>query len=132
TEKGIYILNLENEKFTPFSQLQNKVIYDIHKDRQGILWIATRNDGLFRYDPKAEKLKNYRSGRKHNTYSLSSNQIRSITEDKAGNIWLGAYGGGVDRLDPVSGNIQNYTTENSGLSNSNILNVYADLSDNIW
>lgn len=132
TEEGVYIFNHETENFTPFALLNGKTIYDIHKDRTGVIWIATRSDGLYRYHPTQKRLKSYTAKGPHADVSLSSDQIRKLTEDSEGHIWIGAYGGGVDRLDPSTGKIAHYTAANSGLLNNNILTVYADLQDNIW
>ncbi len=132
TEKGVYEFDLETEVFTRFEPLGDSFIYSLHRDRKGVMWIGTRNEGLFRYDPRLDQLKHYQSQATYKSASLSSNQIRSITEDAAGHIWLAAYGGGVDRLDPISGRVSHYQTTNSELLTANVLTVYADLADNIW
>ncbi|MEC3880120.1 hybrid sensor histidine kinase/response regulator transcription factor [Parapedobacter sp. 10938] len=128
TEKGVYVFDLKTEQFARFEPTAENLIYALHRDKHGDMWIATRNRGVFHYQRTTGELRNYRAA----ATALSSNQVRSITEDAAGNIWLGAYGGGLDRLDPLSGEVTHYHTGNSGLLTNHVLTVYADLNDNIW
>ncbi|WP_187774963.1 hybrid sensor histidine kinase/response regulator transcription factor [Pedobacter sp. BS3] len=130
TERGVYILNLETDEFTHFAPLADKLTYDIHRDKRGIVWIGTHSAGLYRYDPQNGQIRQFTAS--HTDTSPSANQIRKITEDKSGNIWLGAYGGGVDMLNPLSLKFKHYTATNSNLSNNSILTLYADNEDNIW
>lgn len=72
--------------------LGNKFIYDILADAAGIIWIATRSNGLYRYEPTTDRLTHYDA---RNTPSIRNNQITSIYEDAAHHIWFGSIDGGV-------------------------------------
>lgn len=132
TEKGVYIFNLETEKFSFFSPIREDAIYNIYKDKKGILWIATHNSGLYRYDPSTKMIRNFRKTRDFSRYSLSSNRIQRIAEDQDGYIWLAAYGGGVDRLDPSTFSVIRYSAENSNLSSNQTIALYVDLKGDLW
>jgi serine phosphatase RsbU (regulator of sigma subunit)/ligand-binding sensor domain-containing protein len=69
-------------KFSP-----NNFISFIFEDREGIIWLATRNS-LVRFDPVTEKIERYdqRDG-------LSSSLVNSIIEDLQGNLWISTSGG---------------------------------------
>lgn len=130
TQGGIYILDLIRENFSKFPQTGDESIYDILKDRRGNVWIATKSKGIYWYNPKTKRLKNYStrsaSGR------LSSDHIRKISEDSSGRIWIGTFGQGIDVLDPVNNTISRYRTNTSNLSSNFILTLYADKQGNVW
>lgn len=64
----------------------------IFRDSQNRLWIGSRNEGLYLYDPIRESLKNFRSSAKDKT-SISNDYIISVCEDKEKSIWIGSYNG---------------------------------------
>ena len=130
TESGISILNLKKESFQDFAPLKNNVVFDIVKDDRGVLWIATKTNGLYRYDPQAKNLKNFKASNHH--AGLPSNQIRKLALDESGNLWIGTFGNGLSKLNTSNFKFTNFKTNNSGLSNNFILTVYSDLDGNIW
>lgn len=71
------------------SGLSNNIIYGIHKDRDGFVWIATEN-GLNRYN--GYDFKTFLHNASDST-SISSNVIRCFLEDNNGNLWIGTNNG---------------------------------------
>ncbi|OAQ40355.1 hypothetical protein A5893_05220 [Pedobacter psychrophilus] len=130
TESGVSILNLKKESFQDFKPLKNNLVFDIVRDSKGIVWIATKSNGLYRYNPKTKELKNFKATSQNS--GLSSNQIRKLALDKSGNLWIATFGNGLDKLNTSNFKFKNFRTENSGLSNNFILTVYSDLDGNIW
>ncbi len=130
TESGISILNLKKEAFQDFVPLKNNVVFDIVKDKKGIVWIATKNNGLYRYDPKTNRLRNFRASNQNT--GLASNQIRKLALSKSGDLWIGTFGNGLSKLNTSNFTFKNFRTDNSGLSNNFILTVYPDLDGNVW
>lgn len=63
------------------------------QDRDGLLWIGTVNNGLYRYD--GVELTRYHKGMR----GLTSNSIYSIYEDGEGILWMTTGGGGLVALD---------------------------------
>ncbi len=63
------------------------VVRDMFEDRDGVLWIGTSAQGLFRFADGAFMRVN-----------TSHNAITSVMEDREGNIWVGTVGGGINRL----------------------------------
>jgi len=72
-------------------------VYEIHKDRLGNIWIATVENGVYKYDGMAFQ---------HFEVPIS---IMSITDDRKGNIWLGG-AGGLYKIDKV-GQIMEVTVQ---------------------
>lgn len=77
------------------------MVYCIFRDSQGIVWVGTKGEGLFRLSPSQKKssfnVERFSFSATDN-YSLSDNNIYSIFEDNNGNIWTGTYGGGLNLL----------------------------------
>ncbi|HRH50007.1 MAG TPA: two-component regulator propeller domain-containing protein [Panacibacter sp.] len=83
--------------------LLSNVVYDLHQDRQGFMWIATHN-GLSRYDGHHFRHYQYDPG---NSNSISGNYVHCIKEDKNGILWL-ATNKGLNSLNPFTGSIRRY------------------------
>lgn len=123
TQGGVYILDVETESFKKFLPLNDQAIYDVMRDRTGNMWIGTRLNGLYSYNPNNKQLKNYKT---------SGTAVRKIVEDSSGRIWAGTFGSGIKIYDPVKGRISDYTTSNSKLSSNQILTLFKDKKGNIW
>ncbi len=66
-------------------------------DSDGIVWVGTDGQGLFRLDPDSRAVSRFvRDPLK--PHSISYNEITSILEDRSGLLWVGTYGGGVNRV----------------------------------
>jgi ligand-binding sensor domain-containing protein/signal transduction histidine kinase len=101
----------------------NRVVYGLHEDRHGQVWVATMGDGLFRYGTNGAVLRlTTREG-------LPTDLIRCVTEDREGNIWVGTEGGGLCRLKPAI--FQTYARE-QGLSSDQIQAVHEDQEGALW
>ncbi len=72
--------------------LPHNSIYAITQDRQGYLWLGTK-DGLVRFDGVRFTVFN-----KENS-PLQSNNIRALLVDDGGNLWIGTKEGGLTYLD---------------------------------
>jgi signal transduction histidine kinase/ligand-binding sensor domain-containing protein len=68
-------------------------ILDLHRDAEGILWLAT-GDGLSRFDPERGTFRHY-TGRD----GLPGSNVYSILEDARARLWLGT-NRGLARFDP--------------------------------
>lgn len=81
--------------------LPNKEVQSIYQDRDGYLWIATRN-GLFQYD--GYSIVAYKSNFA-NPDLLTSNNILCVAEDNKHNLWIGTYSG-LNVLDKRTGQMR--------------------------
>lgn len=84
------------DRIGPAQGLSQSTIRAVYQDRQGFLWIATR-DGLNRYDGQTFQIFRHRHGE---PTSLQSSDIATIREDKQGRLWVGTFTGGLHRLNP--------------------------------
>lgn len=98
-------LDLEKEH-NYLDQLRNIPIVHLHKDKEGIFWLATDGNGLIKWDKENSKIQFF------NTQSgLTNNHIHAIYEDSANGLWL-ASNGGIMRFDKETFSLQHFTLEN--------------------
>ncbi|UZO81331.1 hypothetical protein NBT05_02380 [Aquimarina sp. ERC-38] len=92
--KGAKIITDGSSKLVKTHNTHSGNIHNSLQDRNGKLWFATSNDGVYRYDGKT--FTNFTT-----KDELNSNTVLSILEDKNGDIWFGTdYG--ISRFDGKS------------------------------
>ena len=97
---------------------RNPFISTIHCDRQnGVLWIATIGEGLFRMSEgrnggEAPRFEGFDTS---NT-RLFNNELESLQEDDHGAFWIGGYG--ITRFDPRTRSVRHFTVKDQLQSNS--------------
>lgn len=79
--------------------LSQGMVFDILQDREGFIWVATKN-GLNRYDGYDFKVF---SNDPYDPHTLSSNTIIKLFEDSKGRIWAGTENAGVNIYDKKNG-----------------------------
>lgn len=110
--------------------LPSSLIFDLHEDDKGTLWIATDGGGLARYSPDGEAFSRYT----HNAVepgSLASDRIFSVTDDGRGAVWLGTADAGVIRLNVDRGESRSYDTAD-GLSDAEVRVIHRTSDGTIW
>lgn len=98
TDKGIFILNPQNNVFTYMNCKTEEGIAmtdwiaEMKEDRNGNIWIVVPNQGLFRYIQASKSLKFYEFGEKS---VPDHGNPQSICIDQSSRIWIGTNGKGV-------------------------------------
>ncbi len=115
-------------------------VYNFFQDKDGNIWLATKQKGLFRLKPAASannfQVRNFLHN-DNDVFSPASNDFYSITQDKLGRIWAGSYGGGLHLLQ-FSGEKLQFIHAASGLKNypfancSKVRQVYVDSKNRVW
>ncbi len=90
----------------------------LHEDREGYVWLGTREKGLFRCD---------RAGAA--AVALAQQTITNIQEDREGNIWVGTRGGGLSQLRP---RVAELLTTGSGGPLEGVRSVCQDAAGRLW
>lgn len=105
-------------------------MYDIEFENDSILWVASRGEGLVRFNPETEEKTGYKLTNGENQLV---NDILVVYHDSHDNLWLGTSFGlcritevGEKRLEYI-----NYTTE-SGLPNNTIHGIVEDPKGYLW
>ena len=105
-EESLIIYNRDNknlEKIELFSNQPSifltKGTWNILKDKVGLLWLGTLDDGLYRYNPVDNKFFHF-TGSSNSNNSIKSAAILSLFQDSFGNIWVGTRLDGLYKVDP--------------------------------
>ena len=105
--------HMKARQYTMQDGLAGMLIEDIYQDRRGLLWIATADGGVSRFD--GEAFENFRP-----SDGLPDFAVMTIAEGADGRLWFGTLGGGLAAFD--GRDFQVYTTEH-GLPSNEILGL---------
>jgi signal transduction histidine kinase/ligand-binding sensor domain-containing protein/DNA-binding response OmpR family regulator len=130
TENGVYILDLENENFTELESTKGETVFDILIDNKGLIWMTTRSNGLYQYNPANNSFSKFNVA--HTGSSISSNKVSDLIQDDDGNIWIGTFDNGIDIFDPAKKTFSNISKGESGLTSDNVITLYKGLNGVIW
>ena len=102
--------------------LPGPFIVGIAEDKNGFIWIATRNVGIVRFD-------GYRFTHFTEKEGLPKDACKSILNDKEGNIWIGHGGVGVTKYD---GQKFTYFGPDEGFPCHTVQAILEDRKGNFW
>ena len=93
--QSIYFVNLSFSRIKLFG-LHDKNIRSIYEDRNGVLWVGTHENGLYKINQNRSNVSIFLSKRemeKRNKVDhskiLSNRLVRCIYETKTGQLWVG-------------------------------------------
>ena len=102
-------------------------LIDLVQDTDGFFWLASRNNGLFRYD--GIELKPYKKGAAPAT--VSSNVIYNLFLDREGLLWLMTGEGDVNVYDKNTGQFTHYRHQSDDPQSLSVNHPYAMSNDTI-
>lgn len=145
---GLYRYVNKSNQFIRYGHFQNNpysmssnFVTDLFIDKSGIIWIATHQGGVSKYDPNKEKFKHF----EHlpgvdNT--LHFDKVKSIIEDSFGKVWIGTWGNKIGFYSLKTGLFDKYERyqyyggipikDTKNLSSPFIRAIIEDNSENIW
>lgn len=101
----------------------------IAQDRDGYLWIATR-DGLNRFDGQRFRVFRHDPA---DPYSLPDNVVMALAVDAAGALWVGMASGGLARYDAERDRFQSFRAGTAtGLAGDYVRTLQADADGDLW
>jgi len=102
----------------------------VTQDHQGLMWMASFNNGLARYDGSRFRVFDHKPDSKP---CLSSNRIKDIITDTEGRIWI-AHHEGIDILLPQSLEITHRIplTHHDGRASGQVNSLYLAPNGDIW
>ncbi|WP_338869020.1 two-component regulator propeller domain-containing protein [Spirosoma sp. SC4-14] len=114
----------------PAQGLTQSTVRKIYQDRQGFLWIATR-DGLNCYDGHVFRTFRHRHG---DPTSLQSGDVMALGEDLGGRLWVGTDNGGLQQLNPDGRTFTHIvrTTDGLDVSQWGISSIVTDRKGRVW
>ena len=116
------------KKIKQTNGLSNDRVNSIVKEKNGFVWIATKN-GLNRYDGNKIKIYN-----KQNS-ALSSNDISALLIDRNGKIWVATFGGGLNIYNPITDKFityKNSVNDSKSIPTNELNTLFEDSNGTIW
>lgn len=86
---------------------QNQLIASTVTDEEGLIWMTSREAGLFCYNPISKTTKNYRNDPK-DISSIGSNKLSNIVADDKSNLWIGTEDIGLISFNKKTGKFTRY------------------------
>ncbi|MDP6593183.1 MAG: two-component regulator propeller domain-containing protein [Candidatus Marinimicrobia bacterium] len=95
TDKGLDLYRYGKDSFTRYTTASRPVY--VLEDRDGVLWAATKQSGVYRIDKSTGEVKSFQFS-PLDPYTISSDdfdetQFTPIVEDTLGNLWFGTTNG---------------------------------------
>jgi len=139
---GLFEWNYQKDSYKRIELKNDKVYRQITStfvSYDGLIWVGSRDAGLFCYNPSTESVKVYTNDPKDST-SISSNAITVMTDNQEGNMWIGTASQGLCRLNKESSTftrfpfISNNGTikANNELDDNRVLSIYLDKNSILW
>lgn len=99
TESGIKVFDVNEESVVDFktffgskeNYFESLYIYSFYLDKDSCLWVGTRNDGLYIYDIKSDKVHNV--SKEYGIDRLKHAVVREVVRDDYDNLWVATNGG---------------------------------------
>ena len=133
TTLGLYFYRMEDRSFEKIEDLRDCSITAFVDDHNGSLWISTINDGLFRFDLKARRIREHYLFNPDDPNSLSNNKCSCVNIDNAGNIWVSTIGSGFCRINPDNAEVVRYNMKtHPGLPSNCYYGIINDRNGNYW
>jgi signal transduction histidine kinase/ligand-binding sensor domain-containing protein/DNA-binding response OmpR family regulator len=133
--KGLYHYNTISGEMKNFitnandtNSISNNQIRAILTDKNGSLWIGTRN-GLNNLNPKTGQFKRY-DYQPNAKNCISNDEILSLFQDNAGNVWIGT-SGGINKYNQKTNLFETFRIKN-GLIGDDIYGIQEDKNGKIW
>lgn len=107
-------------------------IYYIMEASDGMIWIGTMGNGVWKYNPANGKFKSYvYDHAATNPTGLKSNSVNYILEDSNGNIWVSTDRGGLSKYNEETDNFTTYGLAD-GLPDDCVYSILEDNKGNLW
>jgi signal transduction histidine kinase/ligand-binding sensor domain-containing protein/CheY-like chemotaxis protein/AraC-like DNA-binding protein len=127
-EKGFSLVSM-NSFFPSLSKARIKIL-SIEETKQGIVWIGTDGDGVYKFLTRPKTFYSISEG-PADAGQISHSIVRSVYEDQDGTLYIGTRGGGLNIVSPnQSATI--VVNSRSGLSNDAVLSLNKDHAGNLW
>lgn len=122
---GLRILDLRTKNISLISDTKNDLVNAIFVDNTGIIWVGTYFHGVYSYDYRNNRFRQYPDN------PQNPDVVMSILEDHEGGLWVGTFGNGIKYFNKDRDKVVEYH-HNSGNINSissNKVMAFTELPD---
>ncbi|HSR52645.1 MAG TPA: two-component regulator propeller domain-containing protein [Acidobacteriota bacterium] len=114
--------------------LGGDVIYALHEDGRGRLWVGSRGGGLSLYDRDTDSFTVYTHDPR-DASSVSGNLVTAIAQDQRGNLWVGTSESGLNRFDLDTEEFTRFAANPSAsgsIRSNRIVSLHVDERGILW
>lgn len=130
------LFELQNRNFQRFtynsSYNRNMNLKPLLKDSDGLIWVGTQFNGIFKFDTKTQNFTHVSTASESR---LKTNIITCLNQSSSGDIWIGTDGTGIHIYNSEN-NSFSYIESNpyikGGLASNVILDIYEDSTNTTW
>lgn len=135
TNQRAKFIHYQNDPDNPNS-LSDPRIWHIYIDQSNVIWIATQDGGLNKFDIAVAKFTYFKHD-PQNPYSISDNCVRHIYEDPEGDgniLWIGTKGGlnKFNKTTEVFSRFQNNPDDSTSLSDNLTIPIRRTKNGTLW
>ena len=130
TTRGLNRYRKDSDDFERIFDLNHADVEYIFEDKAGFIYACSLNQGLFRFNPRNGKWKQFSTPSEKNNYDcgLPTDKIVTGAQDSKGNLWFGTDGYGLFRFMP-----DDMHFERASLPSSiRVINKIIPEGDNLW
>jgi signal transduction histidine kinase/ligand-binding sensor domain-containing protein/DNA-binding response OmpR family regulator len=106
-QKGILFVPFKQNKFDYYgynsykhNSIGSSCVMSISKDKQGLIWIGTDNDGIYTINSQGQRINHFYDA---GTPRSAPNAALSVYNDSDDNLWVGSYTKGLGRFNKQTG-----------------------------
>ncbi|WP_333819419.1 ligand-binding sensor domain-containing protein [Ohtaekwangia sp.] len=133
-QKGRYIFTSHLREQDKYKHINSEEIYDVFEDRSNVIWIGTKNSGVYTYSKFRYKFGNIHDVQiQQKPFAMGT--IRAILEDSKGRIWAGTNEQGLLKIekDHVTATLYKPAPENANsLGHRFVRALWTDAADKLW
>ncbi|MCT4644263.1 MAG: hypothetical protein N4A74_04690, partial [Carboxylicivirga sp.] len=138
TSHGLMYMHEPYEEYSAFDvgpDLEHafQKISTILVDASGLLWVGTKQDGLFKLDQKPSKFSSI-SFRNNEDYPINCYDFQEVFIDKDNYLWLGTSQKGIYKINRDTKELNHYRIYPAylGKDDPSVNSLYKDSKENIW
>lgn len=142
---AVYSISADRQRLTklPLSSSYSPdqaigLVTDLAVDHRGVLWVATKDNGLFMYSPTTQVSKHfYFDSSRHllNPFNIAHNNLKSLLVDDQNRLWIGSFGAGFSILCANRTDFQHYNKDEHaerGFANDVVWDIFQDRQNAVW
>ena len=141
TNQGLYKATLDENRLhiiQTFDNLKNQIpptkISTIFEDHSGMVWIGTKDNGLYKYNQELDTFEHFKFSKK-NELGISSNFISALYQDDFNVLWIGTAQGGINKLDLTQKPFITYSSkphDNYSIQDDLLTSILEDSRGKLW
>ena len=125
TMAGIHMISMNELQINSAPLLPTSMIYALHTDRQGTVWIGSYYGAIRYFNPQTDNYNFWKTDEERYD-KIHGVVLGGMAEDKSGNLYIGTEGSGINIVDKKTETIRHIKSVSSQLPNDKIRALWFD------